>query len=146
MKRFQHLAVISALAALSCALPQGHAQSASDEPEGGPFVGSTFTYQGQLKLNGNAVHASADFQFSLHDGPGLAANQIGPLLGANGINLINATLPGSYSEFGEHVMPVLRDRGLANEAYTPGTLRHKIFGRDRLPDTHPAAAYRNAFR
>jgi alkanesulfonate monooxygenase SsuD/methylene tetrahydromethanopterin reductase-like flavin-dependent oxidoreductase (luciferase family) len=66
--------------------------------------------------------------------------------GIDGINLINATLPGSYRDFGEHVMPVLRERGLANEAYTPGTLRQKIFGRDRLPDTHPASAYRNAFR
>lgn len=28
----------------------------------------------------------------------------------------------------------------------PGTLRHKLLGRgDRLPDTHPAAAYRGAF-
>ena len=66
--------------------------------------------------------------------------------GIDGINLINATLPGSYREFGEHVMPVLRERGLANETYTAGTLRQKLFGRDRLPDTHPAATYRNAFR
>jgi len=66
--------------------------------------------------------------------------------GIDGINLINATIPGTYLEFGEHVMPVLRDRGLAKKAYTPGTLRQKIFGRDRLPHTHPAAAYRNAFR
>jgi FMN-dependent oxidoreductase (nitrilotriacetate monooxygenase family) len=65
--------------------------------------------------------------------------------GIDGVNLINSTLPGSYREFGEHVMPVLRDRGLAKVAYTPGTLRQKMFGRDRLPDTHPAAAYRNAF-
>lgn len=65
--------------------------------------------------------------------------------GVDGINVINATLPGSYSEFSEHVMPVLRERGLAKTAYTPGTLRQKIFGRDRLPDTHPAATYRNAF-
>lgn len=66
--------------------------------------------------------------------------------GIDGVNVINATLPGTYLEFGEHVMPVLRKRGLAKKAYTPGTLRQKIFGRDRLPDTHPAAAYRNAFR
>jgi len=66
--------------------------------------------------------------------------------GVDGINLINATIPGSYREFGEHVMPVLRERGLAKKSYTPGTLRQKMFGRDRLPDSHPAAAYRNAFR
>ena len=66
--------------------------------------------------------------------------------GIDGINVINATIPGSYTEFIEHVMPVLRKRGLAKEAYTPGTLRRKLFGRDTLPPTHPAAAYRNAFR
>jgi hypothetical protein len=48
-------------------------------------------------------------------------------------------------EFIKHVMPVLRKRGLAKEAYTPGTLRRKFFGRDTVPATHPAAAYRNAF-
>ncbi len=66
--------------------------------------------------------------------------------GIDGINVINATIPGSYTEFIEHVMPELRKRGLAKEAYTPGTLRRKIFGDDRLPPTHPATAYRGAFR
>ncbi len=66
--------------------------------------------------------------------------------GVDGINVINATIPGSYTEFAQHVMPVLRKRGLAKETYTPGTLRRKIFGHDRLPDSHPAAAYRGAFR
>ncbi len=66
--------------------------------------------------------------------------------GIDGVNVINATIPGSYTEFIEHVMPELRRRGLAKEAYTPGSLRRKIFGHDRLPPTHPAAAYRGAFR
>ena len=66
--------------------------------------------------------------------------------GIDGINVINATVPGSYTEFIEHIMPELRKRGLAKEAYTPGTLRRKIFGDDRLPLTHPATAYRGAFR
>ncbi len=65
--------------------------------------------------------------------------------GIDGINVINATIPGSYLEFIDEVMPVLRARGLARDAYAPGTLRHKIFGRDRLPASHPAARYRNAF-
>jgi hypothetical protein len=64
----------------------------------------------------------------------------------DGINVINATFPGSYTEFIAHVMPVLRKRGLAKAAYSPGTLRRKLFGRDTLPPTHPAAAYRDAFR
>jgi len=62
--------------------------------------------------------------------------------GIDGINVTNATIPGSYTEFIEHV---LRKQGLAREAYTPGTLRRKLFGRDTLPDTHPATAYRGAF-
>ena len=39
----------------------------------------------------------------------------------------------------------VRERGLAQSEYRPGTLRQKLFGRDRLPDTHPAARYRGAF-
>lgn len=66
--------------------------------------------------------------------------------GVDGINVINATIPGSYTEFIEHIMPVLQKRGLARTSYTPGTLRRKLTGRDTLPDTHPAAAYRGAFR
>ncbi|MEO9328815.1 LLM class flavin-dependent oxidoreductase [Gordonia aurantiaca] len=65
--------------------------------------------------------------------------------GVDGINVINATIPGSYIEFAEHILPVLRDRGLAQREYAPGTTRRKLTGRDRLPDTHPAAAYRGAF-
>ena len=66
--------------------------------------------------------------------------------GIDGINVMNATIPGSYTEFIEHVMPVLRKRGLAKDAYTPGTLRRKFFGYNTVPATHPAATYRNAFR
>ncbi len=65
--------------------------------------------------------------------------------GIDGINVINATIPGSYLEFIEHVMPELRRRGLARHEYTPGTLRHKIFGHDRLPGSHCGARYRGAF-
>lgn len=65
--------------------------------------------------------------------------------GVGGINVINATIPGSYVEFAEHVLPVLRDRGLAQRDYAAGTSRKKARGSDRLPGTHPAAAYRGAF-
>ena len=65
--------------------------------------------------------------------------------GIDGINVMNATIPGSYTEFIAHVMPELRKRGLAKQAYAPGTLRRKLFGCDTVPDTHPAAAYRGAF-
>jgi FMN-dependent oxidoreductase (nitrilotriacetate monooxygenase family) len=65
--------------------------------------------------------------------------------GVDGINVINWVIPGSFEEFADEVMPVLRDRGLAQAEYTPGSLRRKLFGSDRLPDSHPAAAYRGAF-
>jgi hypothetical protein len=43
-------------------------------------------------------------------------------------------------------MPVLRERGLAQREYAEGTLRRKLFGRDRVSDGHPAARYRGAFK
>lgn len=65
--------------------------------------------------------------------------------GVDGINLINWTLPGSYKEFNEHLLPVLQQRGLAKRAYAEGSLRKKLFGHDRLDERHPAARYRGAF-
>jgi hypothetical protein len=70
--------------------------------------------------------------------------------GVDGVNVINATLPGSYVEFIDHVMPVLRQRGLAAArpaSSSPGreTLRHRLFGADRLNARHPATRYRGAF-
>ncbi len=65
--------------------------------------------------------------------------------GVDGINVFNWRIPGSYDEFIDHVLPVLRERGLAQRAYAPGTLRHKLFGADRLNERHPAARYRGAF-
>ena len=65
--------------------------------------------------------------------------------GIDGINLVNATIPGSYIEFIDHVLPVLRTRGLAQTEYAEGTSRKKATGQNRLPDSHPAAAYRGAF-
>jgi FMN-dependent oxidoreductase (nitrilotriacetate monooxygenase family) len=65
--------------------------------------------------------------------------------GVDGINVINATIPGSYEQFIDHVLPVLRERGLARDGYAPGTLRRKLFGVDRLSERHPAARYRGAF-
>lgn len=66
--------------------------------------------------------------------------------GVDGINVINAILPGTYEEFIDQVMPVLRERGLANSHQDgPTTLRYKLFGSDRLSDRHPAAKYRDAF-
>ena len=65
--------------------------------------------------------------------------------GVDGINVINWVIPGSFEEFAQKVLPVLRERGLAQSEYAPGTLRQKLFGTDRLPETHPGAQYRRAF-
>ena len=65
--------------------------------------------------------------------------------GVDGINVYHATVPGSFLEVADRLFPTLRERGLLARDRS-GTLRHKLFGRgDRLPDTHPAAAYRGAF-
>jgi long-chain alkane monooxygenase len=65
--------------------------------------------------------------------------------GADGINVINWRLPGSYLEFNEQLLPTLQRRGLAKTEYAEGTLRRKLFGQDRLNERHPAARYRGAF-
>jgi FMN-dependent oxidoreductase (nitrilotriacetate monooxygenase family) len=65
--------------------------------------------------------------------------------GVDGINVINWVIPGSFAEFADKVLPVLRERGLAQSEYADGTLREKLFGQPRLNDRHPAARYRGAF-
>ncbi|QEE61080.1 LLM class flavin-dependent oxidoreductase [Salinibacterium sp. dk2585] len=65
--------------------------------------------------------------------------------GVDGINVINWVIPGSFEEFAEKVIPVLQARGLAQSEYTPGSLRRKLFGTDRVNERHPAARYRGAF-
>ena len=65
--------------------------------------------------------------------------------GVDGVNVINWVIPGSFAEFADQVLPVLRARGLAQTEYAPGPLREKLFGSARLNDRHPAARYRGAF-
>lgn len=66
--------------------------------------------------------------------------------GVDGINIINQTIPGSYQDFIDGVLPELRKRGLAQNEYRPGTLREKLFGEGPLlPGRHRAAAHRGAF-
>ena len=63
--------------------------------------------------------------------------------GVDGFNIVYAVTPGTFADFIDGVVPVLRRRGLVQSAYTPGTLREKLFGQAQLPDCHPAAAYRH---
>ena len=66
--------------------------------------------------------------------------------GVDGINVINATISGSYEEFIDKVMPVLQERGLAKtQQQESTTFRAKLFGSDRLNEWHLAAQYRGAF-
>ncbi|MBZ4487709.1 NtaA/DmoA family FMN-dependent monooxygenase [Microbacterium sp. cx-55] len=65
--------------------------------------------------------------------------------GIDGVNVVNWVLPGSFEEFAEKVLPVLRERGLAQSEYAPGPLRQKLFGSPLLNERHPAARYRGAF-
>jgi long-chain alkane monooxygenase len=48
--------------------------------------------------------------------------------GIGGINVMNATIPGSYVEFIDYVMPVLQDRRLAQREYAKGSIRRKLTG------------------
>ena len=64
--------------------------------------------------------------------------------GVDGFNIAYHVTPGSFRDVADYVIPELRRRGLASEPGHPVTLRQRIFGSDRarLPDDHPAAAYR----
>ena len=62
--------------------------------------------------------------------------------GVDGFNIVYAVTPGTFADFIDGVVPVLRRRGLVQSEYAPGTLREKIFGRKLLPESHAAAAYR----
>jgi FMN-dependent oxidoreductase (nitrilotriacetate monooxygenase family) len=62
--------------------------------------------------------------------------------GVDGFNLVYSVTPGSFVDFIDAVVPILQKRGLVQREYAPGPLRQKIFGQPRLPNRHPAAAYR----
>lgn len=61
----------------------------------------------------------------------------------DGFNLAYAVAPETWEDVIEHVIPVLRERGVYPSEYVPGTLRHKLQGTgDRVKDSHRAARYR----
>lgn len=64
--------------------------------------------------------------------------------GVDGFNLTRTVVPESFEDFIDIVVPELQHRGLHKTAYTPGSLRHKLFGEgDRLPARHAAARFRD---
>jgi len=62
----------------------------------------------------------------------------------DGFNLAYATLPGSFEDFMDGVMPELQKRGRVQPECGEGTLREKLFPhRDvRMQAPHPAAICR----
>jgi len=59
---------------------------------------------------------------------------------ADGFNIIQATSPGTFADFIDHVVPVLQARGSYRTEYEASTLRENLFGKGtvRLPENHPA--------
>lgn len=62
----------------------------------------------------------------------------------DGLLLHQFVAPASFEDFAQHVVPVLRQRGLYRTDRPSGTLRGRLRtdGADRLPDSHPAARFR----
>jgi FMN-dependent oxidoreductase (nitrilotriacetate monooxygenase family) len=66
-------------------------------------------------------------------------------LGVDGLNVYYQVSPRTYEDFVNELTPRLIARGIMQEHYTPGTLRHKIFGQGPfLPPEHPARKAREA--
>ena len=61
----------------------------------------------------------------------------------DGFNIPYAVTPQSFEDLVEFIVPELQRRGAYKTQYTPGTLRHKLFGNgDHLPDDHRGALHR----
>ncbi len=62
--------------------------------------------------------------------------------GVDGFNLSRSVVPECFDDFIAQVVPILQERGAYKTAYAEGTLRRKLFARDRLPASHPVAGHR----
>lgn len=63
--------------------------------------------------------------------------------GVDGFNLAYTVMPECFVDFVDLVVPELQRRGAYKSAYSPGTLRAKLFGgADRLTAPHPGADFR----
>ncbi|BBY15176.1 LLM class flavin-dependent oxidoreductase [Mycolicibacterium litorale] len=119
----------------------------------GEFTGVQGFARWAAEASGNAEPTIRDLAWVLEGANRVVgtAEEIADLLeewreaGVDGINVYHATVPGTFTEVADRLFPTLRERGLIATDKS-GTLRHKLLGRgDRLPDNHPAAAYRGAF-
>jgi alkanesulfonate monooxygenase SsuD/methylene tetrahydromethanopterin reductase-like flavin-dependent oxidoreductase (luciferase family) len=65
--------------------------------------------------------------------------------GVDGLNIYYQVSPRTYEDFVAELTPRLTARGIMQDRYTPGTLRHKVFGGGPfLPAEHPARKTRHA--
>jgi long-chain alkane monooxygenase len=62
----------------------------------------------------------------------------------DGFNLARTVVPECFDDFIALVVPRLQERGAFKTQYAPGSLRGKLFGRDRVVPSHPAAQFRIA--
>lgn len=62
--------------------------------------------------------------------------------GVDGFNCAQAIVPGTLRDVAEFIVPELQARGVYPTEYAEGTLRRKLFGRDRLDETHIGSRYR----
>ncbi len=63
--------------------------------------------------------------------------------GVDGFNLSRTVVPECFDDFISMIVPQLQERGAYKTSYGVGTLRHKLFGHDGLPASHPAALARH---
>ena len=62
--------------------------------------------------------------------------------GLDGFNLTFAVRPETFEGVVDLLVPELQRRGRYKRAYAPGTLRRKLFGRDRLGRVQPGSRVR----
>lgn len=62
--------------------------------------------------------------------------------GLDGFNLTFAVRPETFEGVVDLLVPELQRRGRYKRAYAPGTLRRKLFGRDRLDASQPGSRVR----
>ncbi|WP_312222354.1 LLM class flavin-dependent oxidoreductase [Rhizobium rhizoryzae] len=62
--------------------------------------------------------------------------------GIDGFNLSRTVVPECFDDIIAHVIPILQERGVYKTGYREGTLREKLFGNARLPESHTAASFR----
>jgi len=62
--------------------------------------------------------------------------------GVDGFNLSRTVVPECFDDIIALVIPILQERGLYKTGYAQGSLREKLFGAPRLPESHVGAGFR----